>query len=160
MSPKGVGAFYGASTATGARAEVAGYADPAHDGSIGKFVTTVPLAVVDLRDLPDYPSLFDPDRRHLRAPIEFLYGFVKDATEVADPSDKQNLDYVPTQVVAETFRYDLPVDGILWKSAKDPSVTSCVLFIPSTGVTEQGNETATTRLVLDPATVGHIAAPL
>lgn len=118
MSPKGIGAFYGASTATGARAEVAGYADPAHDCSIGKFVTTVPLAVVDLRDLPDYPSLFDPDRRHLRAPIEFLYGFVKEATEVADPTDKYNLDYVPTQVVAETFRYDLPVDGILWRSSR------------------------------------------
>lgn len=160
MTPKGIGAFYGASTAAGARAEVAGYADPAHDGSIGKFSTTAPLTVVDLRDLPDYPSLFDADRRHLRAPIEFLYGFVKDATEVADPTDKQNLDYVPTQVVAETFRYDLPVDGILWKSSKDPSVTSCVLFISSTEVTAQGSETTSTRLVLDPATVGHIDAPL
>lgn len=160
MSPKGIGAFYGASTASGARAEVAGYADPAYDGSIGKFATTVPLAVVDLRELPDYPSLFDPARRHLRAPLEFLYGFVKDATEVADPADKQNLDYVPTQVVAETFRYDLPVAGILWKSSKDPSVTSCVLFISSTEITEQGSETASTRLVLDPATVGHIDAPL
>lgn len=160
MSPKGIGAFYGASTPTGARAEVAGYASPSHDGSIGKFVTTTPLAIVDLRELPDYPSLFDRNRRHLRAPIEFLYGFVKDATEVADPSDQQNLDYVPTQVVAETFRYDLPVDGLLWKSSKDPSITSCVLFVSSTRVTEKGSETTATRLVLDPTTVGHIEAPL
>lgn len=160
MTPKGIGAFYGASTAAGARAEVAGYADPAHVGSCGKFITTAPLTVVDLRDLPDYPSLFDPQRRHLRAPIEFLYGFVKDATEVADPTDKQNLDYVPTQVVAETFRFDLPVDGVLWRSSKDKAVTSCVLFISSTEVTERGSETESTRLVLDPCSVDHIDAPL
>jgi hypothetical protein len=160
MTPKGIGAFYGASTAAGARAEVAGYANPADDGSIGKFIITAALTVVDLRDLPDHPSLFDPERRHLRAPIDFLYGFVKDATDVADPSDKQNLDYVPTQVVAETLRYDLPVDGVLWRSSKDKSVTCCVLFIPSTDVTELGSETDSTRLVLDPASVAHIDAPL
>ncbi|MEV7431836.1 HEPN-associated N-terminal domain-containing protein [Nocardioides sp. NPDC092400] len=160
MTAKGIGAFYGASTAAGARAEVAGYADPTFDGSIGKFVTTTSLTVVDLRDLPDYPSLFDPDLRHLRAPIEFLYGFVQDATEVADPTDKQNLDYVPTQVVAETFRFDLPVDGVLWRSSKDPSVTSCVLFIPSTEVAELGSATERTRLLLDPSSVGYIYSPL
>lgn len=160
MTPKGIGAFYGASTALGARAEVAGYAEPAHDGSVGMFITAAPMTVVDLRDLPSVPSLFDADRRHLRAPIKFLNGFVKDATQIADPTDRQNLDYVPTQVVAETFRYDLPVDGILWRSSKDKTVTSCVLFIPSTEVTEKGRETDGTRLVLDPTTVGHIDAPL
>lgn len=160
MTPKGIGAFYGASTAVGARAEVAGYADPTHAGSIGKFVTTVGLVVVDLRNLPDYPSLFDADRRHLRAPIEFLYGFVKDVTQVADPTDKQNLDYVPTQVVAETLQYDLPADGVLWNSSKDESVTSCVLFVPSSEVAELGSETDGKRLVLDPASVGRVEAPL
>lgn len=79
---------------------------------------------------------------------------------MADPTDKQNLDYVPTQVVAETFRYDLPVDGVLWRSSKDPSVTSCVFFISADEVTEQGGETSSTRLVLDPASVDHIEAPL
>jgi hypothetical protein len=160
MTPKGIGAFYGASTAAGARAEVAGYADPALAGSIGRFATIVALTVVDLRDLPGVPSLFDPNRRHLRAPIQFLYGFVKDATEVADPSDAQNLDYVPTQVVAETFRYDLRVDGILWRSSKDPFVASCVLFVPSTEVADLGSEMENTKLVLDPTTVKSISAPL
>lgn len=160
MTAKGIGAFYGASTAAGARAEVAGYADPTFGGTCGKFMTTTSLTVVDLRDLPDYPSLFDPDRRHLRAPIEFLYGFVKDVSEVADPTDKQNLEYVPTQVVAETFRFDLPVDGVLWRSSKDSSVTSCVLFIPSTEVAELGSATQRTRLLLEPSSVGYIHAPL
>jgi hypothetical protein len=160
MTPKGIGAFYGASTAPGAQAEVAGYADPADNGSIGCFKTTVDLSVVDLRNLPDYPSLFDPRRRHLRAPIKFLYGFVKDVTQIADPTDTQNLDYVPTQVVAEVLRYDLSVDGILWESSKDRSVTSCVLFIPSSDVSDLGRETSTTRLVLEPTTVTVVNAPL
>lgn len=160
MTPKGIGAFYGASTAVGARAEVAGYANSACDGSMGKFLTTVSLTVVDLRDLPAVPSLFDADRRHLRAPIQFLYGFVEDATEIADPTDKHNLDYVPTQVLAETFRYDLRADGILWRSSKDETVTSCVLFVPSTKIAELATKGSDMSLVLDPASVEHIAAPL
>jgi hypothetical protein len=165
MSPKGIGAFYGASTKKGARAEVAGYASPTCEGSVGLFKIVGPLDVVDLRELPAVPSLFDPHQRHLRAPIQFLYGFVKDATQIADPSDIQNLDYVPTQVVAETLRYELsgangPVTGILWRSSKDPAVTSCVLFIPSDAVADLGHETDGTRLVFDPATVDHITAPL
>lgn len=160
MTPKGIGAFYGASTLAGARAEVKGYADVSHNGSFGMLTTTTAMTVVDLRDLPGVPSLFDAERRHLRASIEFLYGFVHDATQVADPSDWQNLDYVPTQVVAETFRYDLDVEGVLWRSSKDSSVTSCVLFIANEEVADAGGEIAGTRLVLGPATVGHIDAPL
>jgi hypothetical protein len=160
MSAKGVGAFYGASTSGGARAEVAGYAKLTQEGTVGCFRTTVPLTVVDLRELPAVPSLFDPARRHLRAHTQFLRGFVRDVTKVADPSEEQDLDYVPTQVIAETFRYDLPVDGVLWASSKDKLVTSCVLFAPSTEVADLGKETKDTKLVLDPATVAHIGAPL
>lgn len=160
MSPKGIGVFYGASSKEGARAEVAGYAKPTQVGTVGRFVTTTPLAVVDLRELPEVPSLFDAGRRHLRPYTQFLRDFVQDVTKVADPSDKQNLEYVPTQVVAETFRYDIPVDGVLWRSSKDRSVTSCVLFIPSTEVADQGKATTETRLVLDPTSVELIGAPL
>jgi hypothetical protein len=165
MTPKGIGAFYGASTSAGARAEVAGYAQSGDEASLGRFATTAPLVVVDLRELPAVPSLFDPNRRHLRPPIRFLYDFVADVTKIADPSDVQNLDYVPTQVVAEYFRHKLtgatgPVNGLLWRSSKDSSVTVCVLFVPSSEVADLGAETPKTRLVLDPSTVHHIYAPL
>lgn len=89
MSPKGIGAFYGASSTDGARREVAGYADAPDEGSVAAFKTIVPLDVLDLRELPGLPSLFDSERRHLRAPVQFLRGFVKDITQVADPSDNQ-----------------------------------------------------------------------
>ncbi|MBB3044242.1 hypothetical protein FHU40_004079 [Nocardioides soli] len=160
MTPKGIGAFYGASTEKGARDEVAGYADPAHAASIGRFTTAVPLTVVDLRDVPTVPSLFDPALRHLRPYIEFLHGFVRDVREVADPGDFQNLDYIPTQVMAETMRYDLSADGVLWRSSKDPSVTSCVLFIPPEEVADGGHEGDKTRLVLDPTSIAYLPPPL
>jgi hypothetical protein len=160
MTPKGIGAFYGASTAVGARAEVAGYANPGLDGTMGRFTTTSALRVVDLQDPPAVPSLFDGERRHLRAVTAFLRGFIDDATQVASPSDWQNLEYVPTQVVAETFRYDLPADGILWRSSKDPAVASCVLFISNAEVADLGSADSGTRLVLDPASLTRLAGPI
>lgn len=165
MSPKGLGAFYGASTGAGARKEVAGYAEDTAEGTIGLFRTTRALDVLDLTDLPDVPSLFDLDRRHLRAPIAFLSGFVRDVTEVADPSDDEKLDYIPTQKVAEIFRTEIagnegPLAGIIWRSSKDKTVTSCVLFIPSTEVADAGSEDGNTRLSLDPASVETLTAPL
>lgn len=160
MSPKGIGAFYGCSTLAGARAEVAGYAVAGQEGSAGAFESTVPMSVVNLQELPGVPSLFDVDRRHLRAPIRFLHDFVADVTRIADPSDKRNLEYVPTQVIAETFRYELGVEGILWRSSKNRDVTSCVLFVASHQVADKAAIDHTTRLALDPVTVTHLRAPL
>ena len=165
MSSKGMGAFYGASTREGARAEVAGYARAADEGAIGLFRTTRALDVLDLTDLPDVPSLFNSELRHLRAPFAFLAGFVEDITRVAEPSDKENSAYIPTQKVADIFRTQVtgvagPLTGILWRSSKDASVTSCVLFIPSTEVADAGQESSITKLSLDPTSVETLAAPL
>ncbi|WP_161793719.1 HEPN-associated N-terminal domain-containing protein [Agreia bicolorata] len=145
MSAKGMGAFYGASTLAGARAEVAGYADPTHDGTAGEFELLRDISVVDLRNAANMPSLFDSNRRHLRAPIEFMGDFLEDVTRVADPSDTQNLEYIPTQVIAEYFRYGLsgdagPVKGILWRSSKDPTVTSCVIFADQDLMTDHSSD--------------------
>ena len=164
MSPKGISVFYGASTEKGAQDEVAGYAKPTQEATAGCFASTLSLTVVDLREPPSVPSLF-ASNRHLRAPTQFLHAFIADVTKVADPSDEQNLDYVPTQIVAEYFCQALEGDdgavhGVLWRSSKDPGVTSCVLFIPSEEVADMGAETPTTRLVLDPSTVTELPAPL
>ncbi|CDJ99377.1 conserved hypothetical protein [Microbacterium sp. C448] len=165
MTAKGMGAFYGATTAVGAQAEVAGYAGPKDEGTIGAFKLLRDITVVDLTMVDEVPSLFDPDRRHERAPIAFMRDFVEDVARVADPSDRQNLDYVPTQIVAEYLRYELrgpagPVDGILWRSSKDPAVTNCVVFAANERMTDAGHANADSLLELDPATVRVIAAPL
>lgn len=160
MSPKGIGAFYGADTRDGARAEVAGYAATDAEATIGRFIQLADLVLVDLRDVSDVPSLFDERRRHLRAPLTFMRDFIADVTKVADPSDEQNLDYIPTQVIAEHLRYDLPADGICWRSTKDRDVTVCVLFLPNSAMADAGSVSADSRLELDPTTVTLVPAPL
>ncbi|TDL44668.1 HEPN-associated N-terminal domain-containing protein [Kocuria rosea] len=146
MSAAGISAFYGASTQAGALAEVAGYAEPGAYATVGTWKTTRPMLVVDLVELPVIPSLFDPERRHLRQALSFLHGFAADVARPARPDDYQNLDYVPTQVIAEYLHQLLrdsegrPVMGVLWRSSKDPSVTDCVLFVGNDGCVEQGSE--------------------
>lgn len=160
MTPKGMGAFYGASSQACAVAEVAGYAEETDHGSVAMFRTKDSLRVVDLTSIPPVPSLFDPGARDLRAPIQFLHAFVKDATKSLSSADQQALDYLPTQVISETFRYELQVDGILWNSSRLQNETSCVLFIPSTEVADPGTQTSSTRLVMDPKSVTRIKSPL
>jgi hypothetical protein len=165
MSPKGIGAFYGASTAAGARAEVAGYAAEGSDGTAGQFTLRHDIAVVDLSSLQDVPSLFDPLNRHRRAAAIFMRDFVRDVSAVASPSDQQNLDYIPTQIVAEHFRYnlrhaDVPVTGLLWASSKDRTVQNCVIFASNDRMSDLGSADDSSVLELNPESVEVIPAPL
>lgn len=118
MTAKGMGAFYGASTADGALAEVSGYADSNDAGTLGLFELVHDISVVDLTATQQIPSLFDAEQRHRRAAVSFMHDFVENVRAIADPSDHQNLNYIPTQVIAEFFRYQLVGDA-------DRSVASC-----------------------------------
>jgi len=160
MSPKGIGVFYGASSPDGARAEVDGYAESDEAGTLARFLTKVPLLVVDLRDAPVVPSLFDAGRRHLRPAAQFMRDFIQNVTRIARPTDTQDLDYIPTQVIAETFRYELGAKGVLWRSTKDPGVTSCVLFVPADRVGEEGGADQAAELELQPSSLTRLSAPL
>lgn len=160
MSPKGIGAFYGASTLDGAVAEVAGYADPAAMLSVGRFELVEPIRVVDLRESIRVPSLFDPEMRELRAPIAFLRSFIEDIRTPSPPTDRQDLDYIPTQVITEYLRYELParlgpIEGVVWRSSKDRTVDVCALFVANDEFEDLGSRTADARVVLDPSTVIH-----
>lgn len=161
MTAKGIGAFYGSSTAEGARAEVAGYAAPEHSGTIGLFTLLRDISVVDLTTTEKVPSLFDEQDRLRRPAISFMRDFVESVRTVADPSDRQNLNYIPTQVIAEFFRYQLsgeagPVQAILWRSSKDPSVETCVIFASNEQMTDQGLAHQGWMLALDPDSVQQL----
>ena len=143
MSAAGISAFYGASSEDGAIAEVASYAEPGSYATLARWETARDLPVIDLVNLPEIPSLFDPACRDLRPAIRFLHDFAADVARPARPDDRQNLDYVPTQVVAEYLHQLLPhphgqVMGVLWASSKDASVTDCVLFVNDGGCVQQG----------------------
>lgn len=145
MTAGGISAFYGAKTHAGALAEVTGYTADDY-ATVGTWAAARPMLVIDLVDLPNVPSLFDPDQRHRRSDLLFLHGFAADVRRPAKPDDKEHLDYVPTQIVAEYFRQLIqdddgnPAMGVLWRSAIDPTVTNCVLFVDNMGCVEQTAE--------------------
>ncbi len=165
MTPAGVSAFYGASTRDGALAEVRAYA-PKDDVSVGRFSTARPMLVIDLVDVPALPSAFDERRRRLRPAIRFLRAFTADVATPAHPDDREHLDYVPTQVVAEYLKHrfqhpDGPVMGVLWRSSLDREVTCCVLFVDNAGcvAAEEGWQTNLRAWVgLIPNSVEHLPA--
>ncbi|GAC67463.1 HEPN-associated N-terminal domain-containing protein [Gordonia soli] len=161
MTPKGIGAFYGATTLDGALAEV-GYPRTAGNLSAGEFEVLVPLTVIDLSTAPPIPSLFDRDRRHLRGPITFLHEFSEAIRVESPPSDVHLLGYIPTQVITEMLRYyAIPgkqIDGILWRSAKNPNEVVCALFVDHNAMidsTAPGRPPAAARMMLDVGTVEH-----
>jgi hypothetical protein len=147
MTPAGIGAFYAATSASVAIAEVRGYSDPSVPISVGQFVTGRNLRIVDLSVVPDVPSLFDPERRHLRASLQFIHRFVADATRTVAPDDREHLEYIPTQVVAEYLRtsggYE-PVQGIRWRSTRGAGGLSMVLFVENAACVEYSDGWADT----------------
>ena len=72
--------------------------------TIAEFENIRPLRILDLSTIETVPSLFDPDRRHMRMALIFLRHF---AEEIAKPiSDiEKPYEYVPTQVMTEYFRH-------------------------------------------------------
>ncbi|MCZ0914940.1 HEPN-associated N-terminal domain-containing protein [Gordonia amicalis] len=163
MTPKGIGAFYGASTLAGALDEV-GYATSG-TLSYGRFELISPVRVVDLRAAPPVPSLFDRGNRSRRASIQFLHWFVDHIRAPAKP-DSANLSYVPTQVITEYLRYHTdptgqPIDGVLWRSARDETVDVCALFIRNDEFIDSGASCTASdaRMYLDASTIGTSPAP-
>jgi len=133
MSPAGVPMFYGAKDLITAFLET--YTQPNTSIiTVGKFRTTRDLLVLDLLNLPRFPSLFDEDRAWSRDMFAFMSAFIRAATSPVQKDGREHVDYVPTQVVSEYFRtvYGFqskrPIRGILYPSAKRPSGVSAVLF--------------------------------
>ena len=138
MSPAGIPMFYGSFDSKVAVQEVC-YGEEMNNGvvTVGIFVTARPIEVVDFVNLPDFPSLFDEERRHQRFPISFLYGFVTDLCCPIDRDGRDHIEYVPTQIVTEYFRHVFPsrygveVSGLIYESARNRRGENCALFFGS-----------------------------
>jgi hypothetical protein len=101
MSPAGIPLFYGAGDVETALAEVA-RADDREFFSVGEFVTTEPVTVIDLTNVPPVPSIFDPVLGGAQGMLRFLNELVDELRQPIDTA-RSNLDYVPTQVFCEYF---------------------------------------------------------
>ncbi|MGW0665319.1 HEPN-associated N-terminal domain-containing protein [Streptodolium elevatio] len=118
MSPAGIPMFYGAFDEETAVLEVARGSQQRL--AVGTFELSRNCTVVDFTRLPAIPSMFDPERGHQRRTLQFLHKFVAQmAKPVRDGYDQ--IDYVPTQVVAEfllkVFNPGNPAEGLICTSS-------------------------------------------
>lgn len=91
------------------------------------------LTVLNLTDLPSLPSIF-AENSNERPILKFLHGFAQEISEPVPKDDTQNIQYIPTQILTEYFRYFMTdshgnkLDGICYQSAKKPSGKNYALF--------------------------------
>lgn len=136
MSPIGISMFYCAFDSETALKETINYADAKRPKlTTAKFSNKKELFLLDLTKLPRVPSLFDEKERKHYSSIIFLKKFIEDLSKDIARDEKEQIDYIPTQIVTEYFRYpyaeitESPLDGIIYYSSKNRGKSSCVLFL-------------------------------
>lgn len=134
MSPAGIVMIYAADERVTALAEVA---FESGKYATGVFETLRDALILDLTDLPDPPSIFaeipdyfeyDPRPRML-----FLHQISSEISRPIVRDGRTPIEYVPTQIVTEYLRSAVEidgrkVDGLRYRSARNPKGTSLVLF--------------------------------
>ena len=167
MSPAGIAMFYAAADEDTAIAEVHDAAKcswPTTKASVGTFRPSRPLRVIDLTGRGTVPSLFDPAKRHLREKVRMLNEFGCAIAQPVDEDSVDHIEYAPTQVITEYFRYDFtaggkgPIDGIMYLSSRNRQHVCYVLFLDNEHCIdgeEEPPEDGELRLVLQRASKGR-----
>jgi hypothetical protein len=131
MSADGISVFYGAGSIGTAIREIYSSAHPY--ASIAAFKNLRPLILLDLTKAIDleFPSLFNKEQRSNRQSIIFLKKLCDELTRPFD--ELERIEYIPTQIVAEYFRYiykykGKQIDGIKYPSSKDKDGVCYALF--------------------------------
>ena len=102
--------------------------------TISKFKLKKEIYVVDFNRLPKLPSIFDYKKVKTHYLIRFLYDLEREFTQEIKKDGKEHIEYVPTQVVTEYFRYPFNknrqniIEGIVYPSSKNKSKSSSVIF--------------------------------
>ena len=155
MSPAGIPMFYGGLNTSTVFEEMK--KDDKPYITIGKFIGLIPFHIIDFTELPPIPTVFNPETRYLRQPIMFFEEFTKDLSKPVTKDSGEHIEYVPTQVITEYFRYlfnyyDKNIDGIFYKSACKDDGICCVLFLENEDCTNDESEKGK-KLLLTQATV-------
>lgn len=135
FSPSGISMLYSAFDSKTAFLETISREDKEKDSiTISKFKLKKEIYVVDFNKLPQIPSIFDFKKVKTHYLIRFLYDLVRDFTQEIKKDGKEHIEYVPTQVVTEYFRYPFNknrqniIEGIVYPSSKNKSESSSVIF--------------------------------
>lgn len=129
MSPAGIPMFYASADPQTAIAEIAGHG-PQPYAMIGAFRSTRQLRLLDLTRKPTFPSYFDEAKHQQFGMARFLKSFVQSITQPIIPDGRQHVEYTPTQVLTEYFRW-MPnnrIDGITLPSAQTHEKTYALFF--------------------------------
>jgi hypothetical protein len=131
MNAAGIVVLYGSYQKSAALAEATG--NKPHL-TVAEFETLKELTVVDLTDIPPVPSIFEGGARES---LQFLHHFAEDVSEPFSPDKSEHIEYAPTQIVSEYLRQRLqgsqgePIQGLLYRSAKEEGSTNLALFMRS-----------------------------
>lgn len=136
MSPAGISMFYGAfELETAIKETIDPYDKKNKMYSYGVFETKRDLKILNLAKCPPIPSMLEQRLWSKYYLITFLDAFINDLTKGVAKDGKVHIDYVPTQVVTEYFRYKFSnrkskgIDGIIYPSSKHKGGQACVLFM-------------------------------
>jgi hypothetical protein len=137
MSPAGVSMFYGAFDYDTSKIEVIDKTQLSEKQflTMGEFRVKEELSIIDFSTLPKVPSIFSSVKRDEYYKILFFHMFVSDLSKNIERDNKIHIEYVPTQVLTEYFRYvfleytGIKIDGIIYESSKIMKGKCCVLFM-------------------------------
>ncbi|HCG8482209.1 TPA: RES domain-containing protein [Vibrio parahaemolyticus] len=153
MSPSGISMFYGAFERRTAIAETYEVSSEDKVATIGTFEVTRDLKVVDFSKLPNPKGFFSGVERNYRHKLEFIYEFLEDFTAPVSKDGLEHIEYVPTQIVSEHFRFihstldSGKVDGIIYPSSKKNGKKAIVLFCDNNECIEQHESKGLLKLI-------------
>lgn len=143
MSPAGISKFYCAfENETAFKETVDANNKKKSKVTIAIFQNKRELKVIDLSKL-NHISIFDNKKRKHYFLNLFLKAFVEDLSKNIEHDGKEHIEYVPTQIVTEFFRYPFseskktPIDGIIYPSSKNIGKKACVLFFDDVQCTKE-----------------------
>jgi len=133
MSAAGIPIFYGALDAETAIKEIYNYSKKTDRISVGKFLPSRKIRLINFEKMPESISIFDEDNHQYFNFLGFMEEFVKEISQPIKKDGGEHLEYVPTQVIAEYFRYIFKynaekVDGIIYKSSTNLNSNCCAIF--------------------------------
>lgn len=135
FSPSGIGMFYAAFDSKTAMLETISSDKKKNSyASVGRFVNTKPLRLLDLTELPDLFSFFSLRRGNKYYERQFLHHLVTEMSRGVKKDGMEHIEYIPTQVITEYLRFVFKdktataVDGIIYPSSKDWKSKSVVIF--------------------------------
>lgn len=131
MNAIGISYFYIAYDQLTAEKEVI---DTSMKWTIAKFKTFKEITVVDFVELPIMPSCFSEDNYDAIQNLSFLDSLVIDLTLPSLKDGKEKLEYIPTQIISEYFRYryktkdNAHISGLRYPSVKNKSGINIAIF--------------------------------